>query len=308
MIEPSLALDLRACSKTYDDGTCALKSIDLKVNHGDFYALLGKNGAGKTTCLNIITGLTKKTSGHVTINGLDIDTQRCEASRQIGIVAQEFNCGIFLKVEQILRHAAGYYGLTRADTQRRIREVINMLGLSAYRCKPFGQLSGGYKRRVMIAAAIMHKPKLLFLDEPTAGIDIETRHMTWDLLTQLNNEDCSIVLTTHYLEEAEKLCNRLAIIHNGTIIYENQMTHLKTLCDQHQQIIFETHQAIPKKLELDCRYINMENHQICVTVQDHQDITKTSKQLAKQGLMVIGIKPQLNRLEHLFLSLTHQSS
>ncbi|MEN9852601.1 MAG: hypothetical protein RI996_544 [Candidatus Parcubacteria bacterium] len=211
------AVQLEKIHKTYDSGTVALKGIDLHIEQGDFFALLGPNGAGKSTTIGILAQLVRKTSGEVSIFDMNIEQQSLEVKASIGLVPQEFNFNIFEKVEDIVYNQAGYYGLTRNEAKPEIDRLLLALGLDGKRKSKSMELSGGMKRRLMIARALVHKPRLLILDEPTAGVDVELRLEMWDFLKELNQNGTTIILTTHYLEEAEKLCRHIAIIDKGEI-------------------------------------------------------------------------------------------
>lgn len=213
----SQSITIKGLKKVYKGGKEALKGVDLHVEKGDFFALLGPNGAGKSTLIGIICGLVEKTEGHVVINGYDIDKDHSSAKLHIGLVPQEFNFDIFTAVEDILYIQAGYYGLARKEVKEEVDMLLKKLGLEDKRRAQAITLSGGMKRRLMIARALVHKPRLLFLDEPTAGVDIELRREMWEFLKELNASGVTIILTTHYLEEAEKLCKNIAIIGNGEI-------------------------------------------------------------------------------------------
>ncbi len=206
------ALAIRDLQKTYDNGFTALKGINLTVQRGDFYALLGANGAGKSTTIGIISSLVNKTAGQVSIFGYDLDTQREQAKTHIGLVPQEFNFNVFEPVDEIIINQGGYYGIPRPEATQRAEVLLKQLGLWEKRHGQARELSGGMKRRLMIARALVHQPKLLILDEPTAGVDIEIRRSMWDFLTRLNESGTTIILTTHYLEEAESLCRNIGII------------------------------------------------------------------------------------------------
>jgi ABC-2 type transport system ATP-binding protein len=211
------ALTIHGLKKTYDGGKVALKGVDLEVHPGEFFALLGPNGAGKSTLIGVTCGLIQKTEGKVVIHGNDIDTHGDNAKLHIGLVPQEINADIFSTVEDVLYTQAGYYGISRKEAREQVEMLIDRLALSDKRKSQTIELSGGMKRRLIIARALVHKPTLLFLDEPTAGVDVELRHDMWKFLEELNKNGVTIILTTHYLEEAEKLCKRLAIISNGEI-------------------------------------------------------------------------------------------
>ena len=211
------ALTITGLQKIYDGGKQALKGVDLVVNEGEFFALLGPNGAGKSTLIGVTCGLIKKTEGKVIVQGNDIDTHGDEAKVHIGLVPQEINADIFTTVEDVLYIQAGYYGISRKEAKPQVEMLIDRLALSDKRKSQTIELSGGMKRRLIIARALVHKPTLLFLDEPTAGVDVELRHDMWKFLQELNAHGVTIILTTHYLEEAEKLCKRIAIINHGEI-------------------------------------------------------------------------------------------
>lgn len=212
-----IALSINGLCKTYEGGKEALKSVNLNIEEGEFFALLGPNGAGKTTLIGITCGLIKKTKGKIIVQGHDIDVEGDNAKLHIGLVPQEFNAGIFSKVEDVLYNQAGYYGISRKEAKPQVEMLLEKMGLKEKRKSQTMELSGGMKRRVMIARSLVHKPTFLFLDEPTAGVDVELRHEMWRFLRELNESGVTIVLTTHYLEEAEKLCRRLAIINHGEI-------------------------------------------------------------------------------------------
>jgi ABC-2 type transport system ATP-binding protein len=212
------ALEISKLVKTYDNGFQALKGIDLQVTEGDFFALLGPNGAGKSTCLGIVSSLVNKTGGTVKVHGFDLVAQREQVKRTLGVVPQEFNFNAFEKVNDIIVQQAGYYGLPRKLARERAEKYLKKLDLWEKRDNQARMLSGGMKRRLMIARALVHEPSMLILDEPTAGVDIEIRRSMWVFLKELNEQGTSIILTTHYLEEAESLCRNLAIIGHGEII------------------------------------------------------------------------------------------
>ena len=212
------ALEIQNLRKEYKDGTLALKDVSFQIEQGEFFSLLGLNGAGKTTLIGIVTDLVKKTSGTVKVMGHDLDSSRNEAKSQIGLVPQEFNFNVFLTVEEVLKNYAGYFNVPQSMMSDRTTEVLERLQLAHKRHTQVRFLSGGMKRRVMIARALMHDPKLLILDEPTAGVDVDLRREIWDLLQSLNKGGMTIILTSHYMEEVEALCQRIAILHQGVII------------------------------------------------------------------------------------------
>ena len=212
------AIEIQSLKKTYDTGVEALKEIDLVIPEGSFFGLLGPNGAGKTTTIGILTGLVNKTSGNAKILGYDIVENYKDARRSIGLSPQEINLDVFFTIKKILEFQAGYFGVPSKIAVKKVDDVLKKLGIYDKRDSTARHLSGGMKRRVQIAKALVHDPPILILDEPTAGVDIELRHMLWDYLTLLNKEGKTILLTTHYIEEAERLCDEVAIIHNGKII------------------------------------------------------------------------------------------
>ena len=244
------ALEINQLSKTYANGIQAVKNIDLRVKSGDFFALLGANGAGKSTTIGLITTLVNKSTGRIKIHGYDLETQTSEAKSCLGLVPQEINLSIFETCEQILLNQAGYYGVPRKLAKFRADELLERLGLEDKKRSIVRHLSGGMKRRLMIARALIHQPKVLILDEPTAGVDIEIRRSMWEFLTDTNAKGTTIILTTHYLEEAEQLCKNIAIIDKGSII---KNTSMKTLLNSlnHQTFIFNTLNTIHELPEID---------------------------------------------------------
>jgi len=220
------AISVHNLRKTYPGGVEALKGVSLSIAEGDFFALLGPNGAGKTTLINILTTLVKKTSGEARIYGASIDTEPERAKLRVGLVPQEFNFNIFEKVIDIVVNQAGYYGIPRTDAIARAEAILKDLGLWEKRNTPSRELSGGMKRRLMIARALIHKPSLLILDEPTAGVDVELRRSMWEYLRKVNGEGTTIILTTHYLEEAEALCRNVAMINKGEVVVHETMESL----------------------------------------------------------------------------------
>ncbi|WP_373797084.1 ABC transporter ATP-binding protein, partial [Jeotgalibaca porci] len=232
------ALEITDLKKVYATGMEALKGIDLTVEEGDFYALLGPNGAGKSTTIGIVTSLVNKTAGQVKVFGYDIDTQLVQAKQQIGLVPQEFNFNPFETVEQIVVNQAGYYGVPRKEALKRSEKYLKQSNLWEKRHVRARMLSGGMKRRLMIARALMHEPKLLILDEPTAGVDIELRRDMWEFLRELNEHGTTIILTTHYLEEAEMLCRNIGIIQSGRMIENTSMKKLLAKL-QYETFIFD---------------------------------------------------------------------
>lgn len=298
------ALSIKNLSKTYRSGVKALKGIDLDVMPGDFFALLGPNGAGKTTLIGIVTSLVNKTAGQITVFGQDMAENLNTAKSHIGLVPQEFNFNIFEQVIQIVVNNGGFYGVPRKLAYQRAEKYLKALELWDKRHTPAQMLSGGMKRRLMIARALVHEPKLLILDEPSAGVDVEIRHSLWKFLRQINEQGTTIILTTHNLEEAENLCNKIAIIHHGEII-EN--TNLNELLDK---LRFETFvfylsdpiTTLPKFNDFEARLINTKT--IEIDLEGTQSISTVFNELSKNQIQVLRMRNKMNRLEQLFLHLT----
>ena len=302
------ALTLRDLSKTYKNGFQALKGIDLTVPEGEFYALLGPNGAGKSTTIGIISSLTKKTSGTVEIFGHNLDTHPSQATQCLGVVPQEFNFGQFEKTFDILVTQAGYYGIPKKIAEVRAEEYLEKLGLWEKRGVQARMLSGGMKRRLMIARAMMHEPKLLILDEPTAGVDIELRRSMWDFLTEMNNKGTSIILTTHYLEEAEMLCRRIAIIDRGVI---KEDTSMKNFLNQLNEETFIFDLAAPiKPIHIDIigvRFHLVDAVTLEVTMDRAHTLNDLFQLLESQGIQVRSMRNKSNRLEELFVKMVEKN-
>ena len=298
----SLALDIQGLHKVYKSGTVALSGIDLQVKQGDFFALLGPNGAGKSTTIGVISSLVNKTQGSVKVFGFDLDTELEAAKSQLGLVPQEFNFNQFETVLQIVVNQAGYYGVPKKLALERAEKYLGQLGLWDKRHARSRELSGGMKRRLMIARALMHEPKLLILDEPTAGVDIELRRSMWEFLRQINQQGVTIILTTHYLEEAEMLCRNIAIIDKGRII-EN--TTMKALLSK---LTLETFvldlAADPASVKLDgFAWRVLDDHSIEVDVEKAQGLNPIFAQLSAQDIKVLSMRNKANRLEELFVTL-----
>lgn len=300
------ALEITGLKKVYATGVEALRGIDLAVEEGDFYALLGPNGAGKSTTIGIIMSLVNKTSGKVKVFDYDIDTDLVRAKQQIGLVPQEFNFNPFETVQQIVVNQAGYYGVARKEALKRSETYLKQSGLWEKRDVRARMLSGGMKRRLMIARALMHEPRLLILDEPTAGVDIELRREMWDYLRELNIGGTTIILTTHYLEEAEMLCRNIGIIQSGELI-EN--TSMKTLLGKLQFETFILDLApFDTKPEITGYKSCLEDDQtLSVEVERDQGINELFEQLTKQGIQVLSMRNKSNRLEELFLKITDET-
>lgn len=301
------ALVLRQLTKVYKNGIKALKGIDLEVAEGDFFALLGPNGAGKTTAIGIITSLVNKTSGTVEVFGYDLDRQLEMAKSCIGIVPQEVNFNMFESVITIVVNQAGFYGIPRRLAKARAEKYLKQLQLWERRNSVARALSGGMKRRLMIARALMHEPKLLILDEPTAGVDIEIRRSMWDFLRKINDEGTTIILTTHYLEEAENLCRNVAIIEGGRIIERDTMANvLRKL--QTETFVFNLSDPLMAAPVLPTyKTLLTDDHTVEVEVSRGQSLNDIFSQLSSQGVRVISMRNKVNRLEELFMRLVDDS-
>jgi len=300
----SLALSIQNLQKTYANGVQALRGIDLNVKQGDFFALLGPNGAGKSTTIGILTSLITKTCGQVQILGHDLDRSPIQAKSLLGVVPQEFNFNVFEKPLEILINQAGYYGIGRKSALPMAEELLIKLNLWDKRHQAVQHLSGGMKRRLMIARALVHRPKLLILDEPTAGVDIEIRRSMWQFLTELNQTGVTIILTTHYLEEAEQLCKHIAIINHGLIIQNTSMKRLLSKLNA-ETFILNLAQELPLDFKLagfDHRLLD--EHTLAVDIQRGQALNDLFKELSEQHIQVQSMRNKTNRLEELFLQLT----
>lgn len=300
------ALELTDLRKVYATGVEALRGINLTVEEGDFYALLGPNGAGKSTTIGIITSLVNKSSGSVKVFGYDLDKELVQVKQQIGLVPQEFNFNPFETVQQIVVNQAGYYGVPRNEAIKRSEKYLKQSNLWEKRNVRARMLSGGMKRRLMIARALMHEPRLLILDEPTAGVDIELRREMWSFLRELNQNGTTIILTTHYLEEAEMLCRNIGIIQSGELI-EN--TSMKSLLAKLQFETFLFDIAPIKQAPTITGYpIQMEDEQtIAVEVARDQGVNYLFAQFSQQGINVLSMRNKSNRLEELFLKITEEA-
>jgi ABC-2 type transport system ATP-binding protein len=297
------ALSIRNLRKTYKNGFEALKGIDLDVKAGDFFALLGPNGAGKSTTIGIVSSLVRKTSGTVEVFGHDLDKEREAAKRCIGLVPQEVNFNQFEKVLDIVVNQAGYYGIRRKEALQRAEECLTQLSLWDKRNSVSRHLSGGMKRRLMIARALVHSPKLLILDEPTAGVDIEIRRSMWEFLRKINQEGTTIILTTHYLEEAENLCRHIAIINHGHIVEHNAMADLLRKLHTNRYIL-ELRNPAPFAPTVEGYHLEpLEDHTLAVDVPMDLGLHGLLDQLAAQGMEVVSLRNAANRLEQLFIDL-----
>ncbi len=297
------ALVLRQLTKTYKNGIKALKGIDLEVERGDFFALLGPNGAGKTTAIGIVTSLVTKTSGVVEVFDHDIDRELEIAKSCIGVVPQEANFNQFETVQTIVVNQAGFYGIPRHVAKQRAEVYLKQLQLWDRRRSIARSLSGGMKRRLMIARALMHEPELLILDEPTAGVDIEVRRSMWEFLRMINGEGTTIILTTHYLEEAENLCRNVAIIDGGRIIERDSMANVlrKLQAETFVLNLREARTAVPR-LE-GFRAVLADDHTLEVEVSRGQSLNRVFAQLSEQGIEIDSMRNKVNRLEELFVRL-----
>jgi putative ABC transporter, ATP-binding protein len=300
------ALEIKNLIKTYATGVQAVKGIDLTVEQGDFYALLGHNGAGKSTTIGIISSLVNKTSGSVKVFGYDLDAQKTQLKQQIGLVPQEFNFNQFEKVVDVLTQQAGFYGIPLKEAKVRAEMWLKKLDLWEKRTHLTRELSGGMKRRVMIARALMHNPKLLILDEPTAGVDIELRRSLWDFLRKLNQQGTTIILTTHYLEEAENLCRNIGIIQHGKLIENTSMKSL--LAKLETEIFVLDLQNMPQNRPLVIEHYPhklLDENTLEVEVQRAQGLTNLFTQLTTQNVEVLSMRNKSNRLEELFLKMAN---
>lgn len=303
-----VALSIQGLQKTYANQLEALKGINLQVDQGDFFALLGSNGAGKTTAIGIICGLLHKTHGKVKILGLDQDTHENEVKRLIGLMPQEFNFNPFEPVEEILINQAGFHGISKSMAKAQSDILLRKMELWDKRLDMAKSLSGGMKRRLMLARALIHQPKILILDEPTAGVDVEIRRSMWEYLKELNREGMTIILTTHYLEEAESLCRNIAILNEGEVVEQTSMKKLLSKVS-HQVLILESLSVLPKNIEqgrFTCE--RLDDHSLQVTLESDINITDVLQDLSVQGVSVDHVRSTQNRLETLFLCLTTKDS
>lgn len=300
------ALSIRDLTKTYPNGVQALKGINFDVEEGDFYALLGPNGAGKTTAIGIVTSLVTKTSGKVEIYGHDIDRELEQAKACLGLVPQEINLNLFEKVEHILLNQAGYYGLGRALARERTEKYLRELRLWERRGDIARNLSGGMKRRLMIARALIHEPRLLMLDEPTAGVDIEIRRSMWEFLRAINESGTTIILTTHYLEEAESLCRHVAIIDEGCIIENDSMAAvLRRL--QREVFVLSPREPLARAPAVDgYELVLREDGDLEVGLDKTTSLNELFSRLSRGGVDVVSMRNKANRLEELFMGLVER--
>jgi ABC-2 type transport system ATP-binding protein len=302
-----LALSVRKLVKTYANGVQALRGISLDVPEGEFFALLGPNGAGKTTLIGIVTALVTKTAGEVSVFGHDIDREPNAAKSCIGVVPQELNINYWDSVFNVVATQAGFYGLTPRQARERAEVCLRQLQLWDKRRDTARNLSGGMKRRLMIARALMHQPRLLILDEPTAGVDIEIRRSMWQFLREINAAGTTIILTTHYLEEAEHLCRHVAIIDQGRIIEDDRMVNV--LRKLHREVfVLNLREPVIAAPRLDGYAVQLiSNHEIEVEISREQDLNGLFAALSAQRVHVISMRNKANRLEELFLDLTERN-
>ncbi len=302
------ALTIRGLNKVYKNKVVALDNIDLNVGMGDFFALLGPNGAGKSTLIGILTSLINKSAGKVQIMGFDIDTHFSCAKSQIGLVPQEFNFNSFEPLIEIIKSQAGYYGLDRKSATDAAEDCLHKLDLWDKRKHTPRELSGGMKRRLMIARALVHDPKLLILDEPTAGVDIEVRRSMWELLSKINGEGKTIILTTHYLEEAENLCKSIAIIDHGKVIIDTSMGNLLEKLNEESFILYLQYPLKGTPILKDFQFKLINKKTIEVTLTNQKSLFDLFSLLNDQDITVLSIRNKSNRLEEMFIKLTSNKS
>jgi ABC-2 type transport system ATP-binding protein len=301
------ALEISQLRKTYSNGFTALKGVDLHVQQGDFFALLGANGAGKSTTIGIISSLVNKTSGDVKVFGHDLEKERGLVKSFIGLVPQEFNFNVFEPVEEILVNQGGYYGIPRQEAFSRAEIILKDLGLWDKRKEMARNLSGGMKRRLMIGRALIHQPKLLILDEPTAGVDIEIRRSMWDFLRKINAEGTTVILTTHYLEEAESLCRNIAILDQGELLVDTSMKNLLNRLQTETLILDLANpmENLPQSEQYTITQIDDMTLELCY--DKTCSINEIFDFLSKHKIAVHSLRNKANRLEELFISLLEQN-
>ena len=301
------ALEISDLQKTYDSGVVALKGINLAVKEGDFFALLGPNGAGKSSTIGIIASLVTKTAGTVKIFDIDTDKNFPEAKRLLGVVSQEINFNNFEKVVDIVTTQAGFYGIPIKEAKRKTEITLKRLGLWEKRNEQARTLSGGFKRRLMIAKALIHEPKLLILDEPTAGVDIELRREMWEFLKEINANGTTIILTTHYLEEAEQLCKNIAIIDHGELVENTSMKDLLSRLDV-QGFVLDINQSLDVAPSISNFEINLQDATtLNVAIKRDQSINDLFDQLTEQGIEVSSMRNKSNRLEEMFIEMVKKN-
>ncbi len=303
-----LALSVRGLTKTYDNGVQALKGVDLDVDKGDFFALLGPNGAGKTTLIGILTSLVLKTAGTATVFGHDLDRELELAKSCVGVVPQEINFNMFETPLTIVVNQAGFYGIPRPIARERAERYLKQLQLWDKRNGIARALSGGMKRRLMIARALMHEPRLLILDEPTAGVDIEIRRSMWEFLKEINARGTTIILTTHYLEEAESLCRNIAIIDHGGIVERDRMANLLRRL-QTETFVFNLRAPLPVAPSLPAFALTrIDDHTLEAELSKEQNLNTLFTELSSRGIEVVSMRNKVNRLEEVFMRLVEARS
>ena len=300
------ALTTRRLTKTYGNGLTALHGIDLDVAEGDFFALLGPNGAGKSTAIGIVSSLVTKTDGQVWVFGIDVDTNFPAAKSLIGLVPQEFNFNMFETPQQIVVNQAGYYGIPRRRAQIAAERYLRQLGLWEKRNERARTLSGGMKRRLMIARALVHEPKLLILDEPTAGVDIEIRRSMWEFLRTINAAGTTIILTTHYLEEAENLCRNIAIIDHGRLVENTNMKALLAKLNT-ETFVLDLSEAVDTLPELEQRVVRIDKSTLEIDITKDRNMNEVFADLSAHGITVKSMRNKANRLEQLFIGLVNST-
>jgi ABC-2 type transport system ATP-binding protein len=299
------AITIKDLKKTYKNGTQALKGINLEVKEGDFCALLGANGAGKTTIIGILTGLVVKSSGQANIFDVDIEKDFAKAKQMIGVVPQEMNFNMFENVMDIIVNQAGFFGIERKVAQKDAEEILRKLSLWEKRNSPSRTLSGGMKRRLMIARSLINRPKLLILDEPTAGVDVELRHSMWQFLNELNKSGTTILLTTHYLEEVEQMCRHAAIIKNGEIIAYDKV---RTLINMVEVETYVVHVDRVHSLEKLSQYkpLAIDETTFELEIKSGRNLHEFMDQVFDLGMVIRDLRPKGNRMEKLFLKILKQ--
>ena len=301
------ALEISDLKKTYPGGTEALKGISLKVKEGDFYALLGPNGAGKSSTIGIIGSLVTKTSGKVKIFGIDVDKDMAEAKTMLGVVSQEINFSQFEKVMDIVVTQAGFYGISKSEAMPKVENILKRLSLWDKRNVQARTLSGGYKRRLMIAKALVHNPKLLILDEPTAGVDIELRREMWIFLKEINKNGTTIILTTHYLEEAEQLCRNIGIIDHGTMVADTSMKDLLGTLNV-QGFVFDLIEPLEEAPFIEGFPLKLEDPLTLVAaVNKDRSINALFSEFSKLNIKIKSMRNESNRLEELFIEMVNSN-
>ena len=302
------AIDIRNLNKVYRNKVIALDNINLSVKKGDIFAFLGPNGAGKSTVIGIISSLVTISSGEVLVFDKNIQKNPEFAKKNIGLVPQEYNLNQFISIEETMINTAGYFGITRDIAKKRLEQLFIKLGIWEKRKNTPRELSGGMKRRLMIARALIHEPKILILDEPTAGVDTELRLYMWDFLKELNSRGVSIILTTHYLEEAERLCKNLAIIHKGKIIQNSTMDQVFEMRKAHTYILKTSEPINNKAIVSDLKFITIDQNTYEITISDDISVTEIIEKLKINNIDVVSIGNKRNMLEELFMELTKEKA